>query len=138
MLRPPLRPLMLKIDDSHPAAREFAVAVATTTRRRLLVVLAPPLLSELASRLLSRSDIEVVVPDDDGFPPPGMRYDGVVRNVSLPQEVAVALVVDLPSPDGSPVPTVDGDVVVLERLGEVVDLLARRWPADAAVAEGPR
>src|SRR5215213_9101716 len=135
MLRGTARVLMLKIDDSSDADRRFAIAVATTTRWRLLVVLAPPLLSELACRLLARSDIEVVVAGPDGVLPPGERYDGAVRNVALRPDVAVSLVVDLPSAEGPRSGAPAGpEVVVLERLSDVVELLARRWPAGAEVS----
>ena len=135
MVRGTASVLMLNIDDSSDAARRFPVAVATTTRWRLLVVLAPPLLSELACRLLARSDIEVVVVGPDGVLPHGERYDGAVRNMALRPDVDVSLVVDLPSAEG-PRPGVPAgpEVVVLERLSDVVELLSRRWPVGADVS----
>ncbi|MCI3949103.1 MAG: hypothetical protein K0R11_1037 [Acidimicrobiales bacterium] len=119
---------MVNIDDSDVSLSRFASPVVVTTRVRLLVVLSPPLLAELAARRLAPLDVLVVIAAE-GTPVPAGHYDVVVRNVTLPAGVSADLVVDLPSPAGSsPRGTPVGELVTLDRLEEVADLLADRWP----------
>jgi hypothetical protein len=121
-------PSVVKIDDLDVPSSRFASRVVATTRVRLLVVLSPPLLAELAARRLAPLDVLVVIAAE-GTPVPAGHYDVVVRNVTLPAGVSADLVVDLPSPAGSPPQgTPVGELVTLDRLEEVADLLADRWP----------
>jgi hypothetical protein len=101
--------------------------VSTTAPVSLLVVLSPPLLAELAARRLAPFELTVV---GEGAPVPPGHYDVVVRNVALPEGVTADLVVDLPAPVGvPPVGGTTGEVVALDRLEDLADLLAARWPA---------
>ncbi len=119
---------VVNIDDSDISPSRFASPVVVTTRVRLLVVLSPPLLAELAARRLAPLDVLVVIAAE-GTPVPAGHYDVVVRNVTLPAGVSADLVVDLPSPAGSsPHGTTVGELVAVDRLEEVADLLADRWP----------
>ncbi len=138
ILRPPARSAAVSarhtvnIDDSDVPATRFASVVVVTTRVRLLVVLSPPLLAELAARRLAPLDIVVVIAAE-GTPVPAGHYDVVVRNVALPPGVSGDLVVDLPPPAGSsPRGSTDGEFVMLDRLEEVAELLADRWPTDGS------
>ena len=102
--------------------------MVVTTRVRLLVVLSPPLLADLAARRLAPLDVLVVIAAE-GTPVPEGHYDVVVRNVPLPAGVTGDLVVDLPAPAGtSPSTTCAGELVAVDRLDDVADLLATRWP----------
>ena len=103
--------------------------MVVTTRVRLLVVLSPPLLADLAARRLAPLDVLVVIAAE-GTPVPAGHYDVVVRNVWLPAGVTGDLVVELPAPAGTaPFAATAGELVAVDRLDDVADLLARRWPA---------
>ena len=118
------------IDDSDPTPGRFPAPVVVTTRVHLIVVLSPPLLAELAARRLAALDVDVVVAGEDT---PGLEghYDVVLRNAELPVGVSGDLVVDLPiEAGGGPLTAAAGELVSVDRLDDVADLLARRWPSD--------
>jgi hypothetical protein len=121
---------ILNIDDSEIRTQGFPSLVVVATRVHLLVVLSPPLLAELAARRLAAMDVHVVIAADGGPSPEG-HYDVVIRNVGLPTGVLGDLVVDLPAEAGGAPPTAaPGELVSVDRLDDVADLLARRWPSD--------
>ena len=125
---PPPQGALLKIDDSDTRRSRFPLPVVVTTRVRLLVVLSPPLLADLAARRLAPLDVLVVIAAE-GTPVPEGHYDVVVCNVPLPAGVTGDLVVDLPSPAGTDrTHTATGELVTVDRLDDVADLLAHRWP----------
>jgi hypothetical protein len=122
---------LLNIDDSDVAPARFPPDVAAAPPVHLLVVLSPPLLAELAGRRLAATDVNVDVAPEGG-PQPAGHYDVVVRNVPLAAGVTGDLVVDLPVASGdAPSAAGTGERLSVERLDDVADLLARRWPPAA-------
>jgi hypothetical protein len=123
---------LLRIDDSDTPPQRFpSPVVVAAPPVHVLVVLTPPLLSELAARRLAAPDVDVQISQEGGAQPEG-HYDVIVRNVPLAAGVTGDLVVDLPVASGdAPSAAATGERMSVERLDDVADLLARRWPPAA-------
>jgi hypothetical protein len=127
-------------DDS---LRPPSVNAGMTTRTwRVLLNVEPAVFADVLSRLLVRSDLQVVRPGDHLFEAGGAALDVVVTTGMLPPEIRAATVIKLPDASGdqgdATVTTEQGSrLVPLHDIDDLVALIDELCPTGGGPARRP-
>jgi hypothetical protein len=109
-------------------------------RMRVVIAVEPKLFGEALARALQREDVDVIDLTDSppaGLPPLERRFDVALTSGSLPGDLDVHVVIELPETPGKPgTGTVrragDAEDVELEDLDALIELVERVRPRGVA------